>query len=370
MGRRTELFLSGYFRLLALTCSAQKPAVQQLLSSYLALVLGDMLRQVWRYFTLSWEPSEGHSQHQKHFGTYAKIIDAMSLAYLLAHMLMLLQALLLRNRERRLLAQLPSVGGSMPTGFNLRLHVALECFIVACATTRALFQTIKGQQLLPSLRELYTTQAVRARYLQMSLMVVRLDIKLLSLQHRLLHGHQCSLELRTNYAHILRLMRQLSRIYGLSVLLMNVLCMGDFIVVCYAYIILWRLTTVSISWLLLWQTVYVVLPTIIKIWTLCAVCDSCAQRSKQLLVLINGAWRRQPSAGSGSGNGNAIGSRSQIARKQTEDFSLQIMQNSVQFEVCGIYHLNLKTLSGMLFFIIDSLVIFLQFIGLTEQQRN
>lgn len=284
MGRRTELLLSGYFRLLALTCSAQKPAAQRLLSSYLALVMGDMCRQVWRYFAHSWELSEVYNQRQKHFGTYAKIIDAMSLAYLLAHMLMVLQALLLRNRERRLLAQLPSVGGPNSTGFNLRLHVALECFIVACATNRALFQTIMGQQLLPSLRELYTTQAVRARYLQMSLMVVRLDMKLLSLQQQLLHGHRCSLELRTHYAHILRLMRQLSRIYGLSVLLMNVLCMGDFIVVCYAYIILWRLTNVNIGWLLLWQTVYVVLPTIIKIWTLCAVCDSCAQRVSVSIV--------------------------------------------------------------------------------------
>lgn len=64
-------------------------------------------------------------------------------------------------------------------------------------------------------------------------------------------------------------------------------------------------------------------------------------------VVINGAWRRQPSDGSESGNGNGIGARTSIARKQTEDFSLQIMQNSVQFEVCGIYHLNLKTLSGV-----------------------
>lgn len=278
MGSRLELLLSSYFRLLALTCSAEKRAVQRLLSGYLALVLVDMVVQMWRYFQNNWEMNDLHMQQREHFGTYTQIIDAMSVAYLLAHMLMVLQALLLRNRERRLLAQLPAIEAPMSTSINLRLHVMLECLIIGCAVAMTVLQSIQGRQLLPNLREFYTTQSVRARYLQMSLMVVRLDAKLLALQQQLLNGHSCSLELRASYAHIVRLARQLSRLYGLSVLLMNVLCMGDFIVVCYAYIILWRLTTMNISWLLLWQTVYVVLPTVIKIWTLCAVCDGCAKR--------------------------------------------------------------------------------------------
>ena len=278
MASRTEQFLAGYFRLLALTCSARKRSVQRLLSSYLALVLGDMVIQLWRYFVNGWHLNELHKQRQQQFNAYARIIDAMGVAYLLAHMLMVLQALLLRNRERRLLAQLPAIGEPSSGLINIRLHMTLECIIIGCALTITVFQSIQGQQLLPNLREFYTTQAVRARYLQMALLVVRLDVQLVALQEQLVNGRRSSLELRSSYAHIVRLARQLSRLYGLSVLMMNVLCIGDFIVVCYAYIILWQLTTMNLSWVLLCQTIYVVLPTIIKIWTLCDVCDSCAKR--------------------------------------------------------------------------------------------
>lgn len=34
-------------------------------------------------------------------------------------------------------------------------------------------------------------------------------------------------------------------------------------------------------------------------------------------------------------------------RNGTNEFALQIMQNPVQFDVCGIYNLNLNTLAGV-----------------------
>ncbi|KAH8342709.1 hypothetical protein KR084_003665, partial [Drosophila pseudotakahashii] len=53
-------------------------------------------------------------------------------------------------------------------------------------------------------------------------------------------------------------------------------------------------------------------------------------------------------------------------RSQIEGFALQIMQDPIQFNVCGIYHLNLQTLAGMFFFILEALVIFLQFVSLVR----
>ncbi|XP_064537133.1 putative gustatory receptor 9a [Drosophila montana] len=357
MASRTEHFLAAYFRLLALTCSSQKRAVQRLLSGYLALNLGDMVIQFWHYFGNGWQMNNFQQPRRQQFNAYAKIIDAMSVAYLLAHMLMVLQALLLRNRERRLLAQLPTVVPPS-TLINVRLHATLECVLIGCALTMGTYQSLQSRQLLPNLRYFYTTQAVRARYLQMALLVVRLDGQLLALEQQLVRGRGSSVELRARYAHIVRLAHQLSRLYGLSVLMMNVLCIGDFIVVCYAYIILWQLTNMNLSWLLLWQTIYVVLPTLIKICTLCAVCDKCAKRSQQLLVVISGAWRQETATRPG------------LTRTQTDEFSLQIMQNSVQFDVCGMYHLSLKTMAGMFLFILNTLVTFLQFVQLTKQQSS
>lgn len=277
MASHTELFLAVYFRLLALTCSSRKRAVQRVLSGYLALILGDMVIQFWYYFGNGWHMTNWQQPQRQQFNAYDKIIDAMSVAHLLAHMLMVLQALVLRNRERRLLAQLPTVGPPS-TLINVRLHATLECALIGCAFTMGTFQSLQSHQLMPNLRYFYTSQAVRARYLQMTLLVVRLDGQLLALEQQLVRGRRSNVELRASYAHIVRLARQLSRLYGLSVLMMNVLCIGDFIVVCYAYIILWQLTNMNISWLLLWQTIYVVLPTLIKICTLCAVCDKCAKR--------------------------------------------------------------------------------------------
>lgn len=66
------------------------------------------------------------------------------------------------------------------------------------------------------------------------------------------------------------------------------------------------------------------------------------------------------------------------------------MQDPIQFDVCGIYHLNLQTLAGvrlykpkktveilyyflyfqMFFFILEALVIFLQFVSLVGPNQS
>ncbi|EDV99809.1 GH12204 [Drosophila grimshawi] len=349
MVNRTDHFLSVYFRGLALSCSAQKRSVQRRLTAYLALVLGEMLLQSWRYFRNDWHINDLKEQQQERyqFNAFAKIIDVMNVAYLVAHMLMVSQTLLLRNRERRLLAELPPVrhAGAL---INVRLHVALECTVTGTALALVIVNSVQGQriQLLTNLRNLLTTQAVRARYLQVTLLVVRLDTLLLKLQQQVANGRRTDLELRASYAHIVQLARRLSHLYGFSVLMMNILCIGDFIVVFYAYIILWQLDATKVTWLLIWQTFNVMLPTVTKIWILCAVCHNSIQRSQQLLRQIT--------------------SRRTATRNQVDEFSLQIMQNTVQFAVCGIYQLNLKTMAGMFLFIIETMVIFLQFVQLSN----
>ncbi|KAL7743317.1 hypothetical protein ACLKA6_012479 [Drosophila palustris] len=336
MSRRTLRFLKVYFRVLAISCSAQKRASQGLLSAYLALVLGDMLLQMWKYFDSGWHMNDFQLRRQQYLA-FVKILDAMNVAYLLAHMVMVVQALLWRNQERILLSQLPpiDVGISLT---NMRIHLAVDCTITGSALLLGVVNSIPANQMIANMRYLYSTQAVRARCLQVALLVLRVDSQLVTLQTQMSNGRHCNLELRATYAHIVRLARKISDLYGLSVLLMNMLCIGDFIMVCYAYIVLWEITDSNLSWVLLWQGLYVLLPTMMKIWILCAACHNCAKHSEQLQTLISGACQEIRSK-----HGIDMG----VNRDQSNEFALQIMQNPVQFNVCGIYHLNLKTLAGV-----------------------
>ncbi|XP_034490346.1 putative gustatory receptor 9a [Drosophila innubila] len=320
-------------------------------------MLGDMLLQMWKYFNSGWQMNDFQLRRQQYLA-FVKILDAMNVAYLLTHMVMVVQALLWRNQERTLLSQLPPIGVGISLT-NMRIHLAVDCIITGSTLLMGVVNSIQAKQTIANMRYLYSTQAVRARCLQVALLVMRLDAQLLTLQAQLSNGRRCNLELRATYAHIVRLTRKISDLYGLSVLLMNMLCIGDFIMVCYAYIVLWEITDTNLSWLLIWQGFYVLLPTTMKIWILCAACHNCAKHSEQLQTLLRGSCKE---------NRTIYGIDLRASRDQTNEFALQIMQNPVHFDVCGIYHLNLKTLAGMFLFILESLVIFLQFVALVKQQ--
>ncbi|XP_034099452.1 putative gustatory receptor 9a [Drosophila albomicans] len=358
MANRTLRFLTFYFRVLAITCSAQKRATQGLLSAYLAMVLGDMMLQMWHYLNRGWQLNDFHLRRQQHYTGFVRILDAMNVAYLITHMVMVLQALLFRNRERLLLSQLPDMSSKRISLTTLRIHLIVDCSVTTSALFMGLFNSLQVSQMIANIRYLFSTQAVRGRCLQVAMLVMRLDAQQLQLQDELTEGRRCSLELRATYAHIVRLSRQISGIYGLSVLMLNVLCIGDFIMVCYAYIVLWEISDSNLTWLLVWQGLYVLLPTMMKIWILCAASERCAKHSAQLQQLLNAAYQQTRMR---------TGLNMRSTRTQTNEFAVQIMQNPVQFDICGIYYLNLQSLAGMFLFIVESLVIFLQFIALDRQ---
>lgn len=281
MSERTERFLIVYFRALALSCSAPKRAVQRLLTVYLALVLGDMMVQLWRYCDASFLPTNIQLHYRQQLRLYMRSINIMKAAYLMMHLLIVAQALVWRNRERRLLAVLPQ---SLPAGsqINVRFHLTLEGIIGSCLLLLSITSLPQLGHLITNLRYLFNTQAVRARYLQMALFVLRLDVQLQQLQQQLQQAgtgaRGSQVELRSRYAHLVRLSAHISRFFGFSILLMNLLCIGDFIVVCYSYIVLWQFSDITLSWMLLCQTVYVLIPALVNIWTLCAACHKCANR--------------------------------------------------------------------------------------------
>ncbi|KAH8385454.1 hypothetical protein KR093_002227 [Drosophila rubida] len=374
MASRTLCFLTFYFRVLAISCSGKRRVTQGLLSAYVALVLGDMILQMCNYFFGGWHMNDFHLRQQPKYMSFVKMLDAMNVAYLTTHMVMVTQALLFRDRERTLLSQLPDARSKGISLTSLRIHLAVDFGVTSSALLLGFYNALRLSQMIATARYLFSTQAVRARCLQVALLIMRLDAHLLQLQDQLTEGRRCSQELRATYAHIVRLSRQISGIYGLSVLMMNVLCIGDFIMVCYAYIVLWDITEVQLSWLLVWQGLYVLLPTIMKIWILCESSQKCAQhvschtttwlmfiyllQSQQLQELLNAAYQQ-------TRTNHSVNIRS--TRNQTNEFALQIMHNPVQFDVCGIYHLNLQSFAGMFLFIVESLVIFLQFMALDKQ---
>lgn len=285
MSERTERFFIVYFRALALSCSAPKRAVQRLLTFYLALVLGDMAVQLWRYCDAAWISNNIQLYQRQQLRLYMRSINIMKVAYLMMHLLIVAQALLWRNWERRLLALLPQ---SLPAGsqINVRFHLTLDGVISSCVLLMSISSVAQLGHMISNLRYLFNTQAVRARYLQMALFVLRLDAQLQQLQLELEQagpggaggGRGSQVELRSRYAHLVRLSAHISRFFGFSILLMNLLCIGDFILVCYSYIVLWQFSDTTLSWMLLCQTVYVLIPALVKIWTLCVACHKCANR--------------------------------------------------------------------------------------------
>lgn len=285
MSERTERFFIVYFRALALSCSAPKRAVQRLLTVYLALVLGDMAVQLWRYCDAAWISNNIQLYQRQQLRLYMRSINIMKVAYLMMHLLIVAQALLWRNWERRLLALLPQ---SLPAGsqINVRFHLTLDGVISSFVLLMSISSVAQLGHMISNLRYLFNTQAVRARYLQMALFVLRLDAQLQQLQLELEQagpggaggGRGSQVELRSRYAHLVRLSAHISRFFGFSILLMNLLCIGDFILVCYSYIVLWQFSDTTLSWMLLCQTVYVLIPALVKIWTLCVACHKCANR--------------------------------------------------------------------------------------------
>ncbi|XP_017138640.1 putative gustatory receptor 9a [Drosophila miranda] len=329
--------LGGYFQLLALRCSYSKRRAGRLLSNlYLMLVILDLVGQMRSY-------AHGQEPMVDRMLFFPKAIQAVNVFYKLVHALIALFALIGCQRERRLLQQLP------PTHATPAIYrqVALEVLMVVYALWISFFDSLNAGQFLENLRYVFSSQAVRARYLQMLLLVGRLQAQLEQLQRQLI---DCSLDdyqqLRSSYAHLARLCRSLSQLYGPSLLLLNVLVLGDCLIVCNVYFMVEHLEAVPATWLVLWQAVYIVVPTLVKIWTVCAACDRFVMGSKIL--------RQQLSDRRG---------RTSEERSQIEEFVLQIMQDTLQFNVCGIYHLNLQTLASMFFFILEVLVIFLQFVS-------
>ncbi|XP_041451578.1 putative gustatory receptor 9a [Drosophila obscura] len=362
-----ERCLGGYFQLLGLRCSYSSRRVGRLLSSlYLVLVIVDLLVQMRNY-------GNGEEPMVDRALFFPKAIQAVNMFYKLVHALIALFALLGCQRERRLLQKLP------PTHATAAIYrlVALELLMVVYALTICFSDALSSGQILENLRYVFSSQGVRARYLQMFLLVGRLQAQLEQLQRQLI---ACSpddyQQLRSSYAHLAQLCRSLSQLYGPSLLLLNVLVLGDFLIGCNVYFMVEHMEAAPATWMVFWQAVYIVVPTLVKIWTVCAACDRFVAGSKIL--------RQQLS--------ERRGSTSQ-ERCQIEEFALQIMQDALQFNVCGIYHLNLQTLAAvghatgtnkrhsnellsslsrvssrlslqMFFFILEVLVIFLQFVSL------
>ncbi|XP_017012905.2 putative gustatory receptor 9a [Drosophila takahashii] len=330
-----ERTLTGYLQLFGLVCGWSASRLGRLLgSTFLVLILIELATEIGWYFrgTLPFE----------HLSSYFwKTIQGVNVTYKMVHTWIVLTALFQCQRVRRLREQLPLVRA---TTFMYR-HLILEALLVICNLV-LLYMEDWDQE---SMRYAFSLQAVRARYLEMMLLVDRLDGQLEQLHRRVIDGSSDYKTLRSEYAHLAKLSRSLSHLFGLSLLLLNVLCLGDWIIVCNVYFMVQYLKALPATWFILGQTMYVVMPSLIKIWTMCAACHRCVAKSKHLQEQL----KDRP--------GQTLSERSQI-----EGFALQIMQDPIQFDVCGIYHLNLQTLAGMFFFILEALVIFLQFVSLVR----
>ncbi|XP_017114390.1 putative gustatory receptor 9a [Drosophila elegans] len=332
--------ITGYFQLFGLVCGWSGSRLGRLLaSSFLMLILIILLGQIVCYFRE--EQSDGDSVST----FFVKTIQSVNVAYNIIHAWITWMALVQCQRVRRLLEQLPLVRA---TSFMYR-HLFVELFLVACALALVSYEYNKNGMYLEHLRYAFSLQAVRARYLQMMLLVDRLDGQLQELHHRVTAGCRDYKTLRSQYAHLAKVSRSLSHIYGFSLLLLNVICLGDWIIVCNVYFMVEYLQTLPATWLVFVQAMYVVIPTLVKISAMCAACHRCVANSKLLQEQLKDRPGQTP-----------------LERSQIEDFALQIMQDPIQFDVCGIYHLNLQTLAGMFFFILEALVIFLQFVSVVR----
>ncbi|XP_017073770.1 putative gustatory receptor 9a [Drosophila eugracilis] len=332
-----ERSITGYFQLFGLVCGWSGSRLGRLLgSSFLLVILIELATEIGGYFKDS-IPDDGPLASY-----FVKTIQGVNVAYKMVHAWIVIMALLQCRRNRCLLEQLPLVGS---TSFAYR-HLILELLLVGCALVLVFLDYSKGGEYLTTLQYSFSLQAVRARYLQMMLLVDRLDGQLEQLHHRVISGTIDYKTLRSDYAQLAKLSRSLSNLFGLSLLLMNILCLGDWIIVCNVYFMVEYLEALPASWFIFCQAMFVVLPTLGKIWTMCAACHRCVAKSKHLQEQLKDRPGQTP-----------------LERSHIEGFALQIMQDPIQFDVCGIYHLNLQTLAGMFFFILEALVIFLQFVS-------
>ncbi|XP_043659873.1 putative gustatory receptor 9a [Drosophila teissieri] len=335
-----EHFLTGYFQLCGLVCGWSGSRLGRLLgSTILVVILIELAGEIETYFT---EETPEIKSIPAYFG---KVIMGVNMAYKMIHAWIAFWALFECRRLRYLMEELPPVKA---TPFIYR-HLILEIALFACNAFLVVSEyNIRGIY-LENLRYAYSLQAVRARYLQMTLLVDRLDGQLEQLHHRVMTGSSDYKTLRLDYAHLAKVTRSLSHLFGLSLLLLNVLCLGDWIIVCNVYFMVAYLQVFPASIFIFCQTLFVVFPTLVKIWSICAACHRYASKSKHLQQQLNDLPGQTP-----------------LERSQIEGFSLQIMQDPIQIDVCGIYHLNLQTLAGMFFFILEALVIFLQFVSLVR----
>ncbi|XP_068153105.1 putative gustatory receptor 9a [Drosophila tropicalis] len=212
------------------------------------------------------------------------------------------------------------------------------------------FETMLNDDLniLLALRQIISYQAIRSRYLQIVILIARLEVQLEESKWQRIHNDDYQRS-RSSYAHTVYLMQCLSQLYGPSVLLMNILCLGDCIVVCNVYIIVSNWGQSKFTWLLLLKSACAMLTTLLKISIVCLACHRCTAKSKLLRQQLN--TRR---------------CRTNFERSLIDDYILHIMQNPIQFDVFGIYQLNLMALTGMFLFMLEALVIFLQFVSLTN----
>ncbi|KAH8419734.1 hypothetical protein KR009_001986 [Drosophila setifemur] len=340
MPKWLERCLAGYFQLLGLVCGWNGRRLDRFLGTgFLLLVMVDLASQIRSYFKADLPTNEQVSFY------FAKSIHGVNVAYKVIHAGIAFTAIVECQKSRRLLEQLPPVRISRFVYRQLVLEVFLNCY----ALLLSLGISRSSGMYLESLRYAYSNQAVRARYLQMFILVDRLDSQLEELQRRTASDSADYQALRMDYARLARISRSLSQLYGLSLLLLNVLCLGDCLIVCNVYFMVEYLESVPAGLIVVIQAIYIVLPTLVKLSTLCAACQRCLGKSKQLQAQL----KDRP--------GHTASEKGQI-----EEFALQIIQDPIQFDICGIYHLNLQTLAGMFFFILEALVMFLQFVSLVK----
>ncbi|XP_017055141.1 putative gustatory receptor 9a [Drosophila ficusphila] len=337
-----EQALTAYFQAFGLACGWSSSRLGRLLgSSFLVLIVIEMTREVVCYFREELPTNDIISMY------FVKTIQSVNVVYKMVHGWFAFMAIFECRRVRRLLKQLPLTGG---TAFIYR-HLILELIQLACIIVIVYYEYSIGGLYLENLRYAFSLQAVRARYLQMILLVKRLDDQLEQLHLRMMYGCTDYKTLRSDFAQLVKMSRSLSKLFGLSLLLLNILCLADWIIVCNVYFMVEHLKALQGTWFVFAQAMFVVVPTIIKICTICATCHRCVAKSKNLLKQLKDRPGQTPAE-----------------RSQIEGFALQIMQDPIQFNVCGIYHLNLQTLAGMFFFILEALVIFLQFVSLIRPQ--
>ncbi|EDW82480.2 uncharacterized protein Dwil_GK25832 [Drosophila willistoni] len=356
MSNTLERCLAIYFHLMGLSCSYKGKShawFRTLTTIYMCLMLIELIAQIWSYFQwIQWQlvdlstNQETEEPDDQHLRFYVNLVGSIDVTYKLIHILLILQSIVCRRQEQRLLDELPECKLSYNLCCQLILEVILACQICSLNFFGAILND--DPNFLLGLREILSYQAVRSRYLQIVILIARLEVQLEeSVWHRI---HDDDYERsRSSYTHTVYLMQCLSKLYGPSILLMNILCLGDCIVVCNVYIIISNWTESKLTWLLLLKSACAMLTTLLKISIICLACHRCTAKSKLLRQQLN-----------------ARRCRTNFERSLIDDYILHIMQNPIEFDVFGMYQLNLMALTGMFLFLLEALVIFLQFVSLTN----